>query len=429
MLALVMVILLILLNGIFAMGEMALISVKKPRLEMLARNGVGGAERALNLSKNPQEFLPTVQVGLTLVSIIEGAFGGSQLEGSFTKILVGFHLSENLSEHLSVAVVVAGIAVAMLVFGELVPKRLGLQFPEKIAIWLSGLLLWVSKLTQPLIWFLNVATSLTLKCFRVPALSPAVITEEELRGILAEGARAGILEGQEREMIERLMRIVDRPVRGLMTPRNDLVWIDKNTTQADLVKKLRRAPAHTRFVICDGSIDNPVGVILAKDIMEQLLQGQKLSIENLLRVPPVVPDVMTGQAIIDRLRKVSLGIVFVMDEYGTFEGIVTPTDIFDAIIGEDNTASTVMTKKKGGGILEETSVVLDGDTPKEDAAFRLGIHEFPQGGRYHTLAGVILALLKKVPVVGDRVACEGWSFQVVGMEKRRITRIHATRQP
>ncbi|QCE34410.1 HlyC/CorC family transporter [Acetobacteraceae bacterium] len=429
MIALAIVSLLIVLNGIFAMGEMALISVKKPRLEMLARNGVRGAGRALTLSENPQEFLPTVQVGLTLVSIIEGAFGGNKLEGAFTELLLEFQFSKTVAEHISVAVVVAGIATAMLVFGELVPKRLGLQFPDKISIWLSGFFLMVSQMMRPVIWFLNFATSLTLKIFRVPALSPAVITEEELRGMLAEGARAGILEGQERQMIERLMRIADRPVRALMTPRNDLVWIDLHITSNDLVKRLRRVPAHTRFVVCDGSVDNPIGVILAKDIMERLLQGQKLSIQDLIRTPPIVPDIMTGQAIIDRLRNVPIGIVFVMDEYGSFEGIVTPTDIFDAIIGEDSVTAPLLEKQKGIVAIEDDNLVLDGDIPKEDAAFRLGIHEFPVNARFHTLAGVLLALLKKVPAIGDCVEYEGWSFQVVGMERRRITRIHVKRLP
>lgn len=422
---LLVIVLLILLNAVFATGELALISLKKSRLEQLARKGVPGAERALKLAASPQNFLPTVQIGMTLVSILEGAFGGSQLEESVRHWIEGWAPLRPFAGELSIILVVALITFAMLVFGELVPKQIALLRPEAIAIRLAPFLTFMSWIARPVVWLLNHVSSLVLRLMRVGPLSRAALTEEELRAVLVDGMRAGILESGERDMIERLLRLADRPVRAIMTPRNELFWVDRNADHETLVRKLRQS-SYARMVVCEGDVDHPVGVILAKDIMDRLLLGLPLSIDAVLRKPPVIPDSLTAQGMIERLRGISLGIVFVLDEYGSFEGIVTPSDVFEAIIGEEARQPRHHEPHDRHADLEEYE--FDGFMPADEVASRLDIPPFPEGATYHTLGGAIMALLKRVPAKGDKVAYGGWLFEVMKMERRRVLLVRASRR-
>ncbi|QDH15420.1 hemolysin family protein [Oecophyllibacter saccharovorans] len=422
--ALLVILLLVLLNGVFATGELALISVKKSRLEQLARQGVPGAERAVKLASSPQNFLPTVQIGMTLVSILEGAFGGSGIEETVRHWIEKSELLRPFAGELSIILVVALITFVMLVFGELVPKQIALYKPEVIAIRLSGVLTFLAWITKPVVWLLSKTSSLVLQLLGINPLSRSALTEEELRAVLLDGTQAGILDSGEREMIERLLRLADRPVRAIMTPRNELFWIDRNADHETLVRKLRQS-SYARMVVCEGDIDHPVGVILAKDIMDRLLLGLPLSIDAVLRKAPVIPDSLTAQGMIERLRGISLGIVFVMDEYGTFEGIVTPSDVFEAIIGEESHHERHERHEKHDDMEEYE---FDGFMPADEVASRLDIPPFPEGGTYHTLGGAIMALLKRVPARGDKVVYGGWLFEVLKMDRRRVLLVRATRR-
>lgn len=419
------VVLLIALNGVFATGELALISAKKPRLQRLAREGVPGAERALKLAERPHNFLPTVQIGMTLVSILEGAFGGSQIEEHVRSWISVVPILAPFADELSIGLVVALITGAMLVFGELVPKQIALQRPEVIAIRLSRFLVVLAWVATPVVWLLSQASSFVLRILRIGPLTRASVTEEELRAVLAEGMRAGILETEERAIIERLLRLADRPVRAIMTPRNDLFWIDRHASQETIARKLRQS-SYGRIVVCDGDVDHPIGVILAKDIMDRLLLGLPIAIDAVLRTPPVIPDSLTAQGMIERLKGISLGIVFVLDEYGSFEGIVTPSDVFEAIIGDDSAEATPMQPLRGKEGVEE--YVLDGVMPADEVSSKLDIPPLPDAATYHTLGGAIMALLRRVPAKGDKVVFSGWLFEVLEMERRRVVRVRVSRR-
>ncbi|MCQ9155232.1 hemolysin family protein [Acidomonas methanolica] len=421
--SILIIIILILLNGVFAMGELALISARRPRLQALAKRGGKGAQRALRLAEEPHAFLPTVQIGMTLVSILEGLFGGNSIEARVAALVGRSAVLQPYAGDIALVLVVVVITFAMLVFGELVPKQIALQQPERIAAGLSFPLLCLATGARPVVWLLARTAALTLRLFGFTALKRSAVTEEELRAVLAEGTAAGVLETGERIMIERLLRLADRPVRAIMTPRNELFWVDRRAGREALVAKLR-ASTFTRIVVCEGDVDHPVGVILTKDIMARLLQGLPVSIDAAMREPLVVPDSLTAQDMIERMRGKTLGIAFVYDEYGSFEGIVTPSDLFEAIVGDEQAEHRVLEET----VSRKNEYTLDGFMPADEVRAMLELPDLPSQGSYHTLGGAILALLRRVPAIGDKVAFGGWMFEVLEMDRRRVMRVRASRQ-
>ena len=421
--ALILVLLLVLLNGVFAMGELALISARRPRLAVLERRGVRGAGRARRLAEDPQRFLPTVQVGMTLVTIIEGTFGGARIAGMLTPSLRQVAVLRPIAHELSLTLVVVVITALMLVLGELVPKQLALRHPETIAARLALPLLVLARAASPVVWLLGWASSLALRLVGISREGREAVTEEELRAVLSEGTQAGLLEVQEHNMIERLLRLADRPVRAIMTPRRELAWIERHAGREALASALKTSN-HTRLVVCNGDVDDPVGVILVKDALDLLLDGHPLSIEAVMRPPQVIPETISAFDALERLRGLQPGLLLVLDEYGSFEGIVTTADIFEAIVGEqaEPGAAPILAHA------QDAILVLDGTSPADEVKDRLGLEGLPAEGSYHTLAGLILALLRRVPAVGDKVAFSGWMFEVMEMDGRRVQRVQASRQ-
>ncbi|TLU73085.1 hemolysin family protein [Lichenicoccus roseus] len=417
-----LVLLLVLLNGVFAMGELALISARRPRLAVLERRGVPGADRARKLAEDPQRFLPTVQVGITLVSIIEGTFGGARIASSLTPYLERVAVLRPFANQLALTLVVIVITALMLVLGELVPKQLALRRPEVIAARLALPLVVLSRVATPAVWLLSRSSSLVLRLAGIRREPRQTVTEEELRAVLAEGAQAGVFEHEERNMIERLLRLADRPVRAIMTPRNELSWLERQAGREEIVAALKTG-IHTRLVVCDGDVDNPVGVILVKDALDLMLDGHELSVDALMRAPQVVPETISAFDALERLRGLPIGLLLVLDEYGSFEGIVTSADVFAAIVGDhaEPGAKPVPTHVHDG------VVSLDGTLAADEVKDRLLLGDLPAEGSYHTLAGLILALLRRVPAVGDKVAFSGWMFEVVEMDGRRVQRVRASR--
>jgi putative hemolysin len=421
----VIILLLILLNGVFAMSELALVSARRARLAVLERKGVAGAGLARRLADDPQRFLPTVQVGVTLVSVFTGVFGGARIAGDLAYWLAKIPAIAPAADSLSLTIVVVVTTYLTLVLGELVPKQLALRRPEQLAARLAGPIAWTSRIAAPIVWVLGISSAFVLRLFGLHRAARQMVTEEELRALVAEGAQAGVLETEERDMIERVLRLADKPVRAIMTPRTELVWIDRSDPHDEVVQTLKAA-SHSRFVVCDGSVDNVVGVVQAKDLLDRLLDGNDLSVAATLRQAMVVPDTVTALDALERLKSDPLGMALVLDEYGSLEGVVTAADVLEAIVGEP---TDVAQQPGDGSAAGEGALVFDGLMPVDEAKARLQLPDLPAEGTYHTLAGLLLALLRRVPRAGDRIVFAGWRFEVLEMDGRRVAKLRASREP
>ena len=421
----VVILLLIGLNGLFAMSELALVSVRRARLAMLENKGVAGAAVARSLAEDPQRFLPTVQIGITLVSVLTGVVGGASLASDIQGWLSAVAWVAPFAETLALAIVVIVTTYLTLVLGELVPKHLALRYPEQLAAYVARPIARMTKLTAPAVWLLGISTALVLRVFGLQRASQQEVTEEELKAMLVEGTEAGVLEMEERDMIERILRLADKPVRAIMTPRTDIAWIDRTDPPAEIVATLKSAP-YSRFVVCDGSVDNVVGVVRAKDILDNLLGGAELSVAASLRQPIVMPDTVTALDALERLKSDHLGLALVMDEYGSFEGVVTAADVLEAIVG-DPTASEA--QPGTGPDAADAVLLMDGMMPADELKSRLMLPDLPAEGSYHTLGGLLLAMLRRVPRSGDRIVFGGWRFEVLEMEGRRVDKVRVSREP
>jgi putative hemolysin len=419
----IIILLLIALNGVFAMSELALISVRRTRLAALERTGVTGATVARRLAEDPQRFLPTVQIGITLVSVLTGVFGGARIAAHLQAALVTVPVVAPAADTLALAVVVLVTTYLTLVLGELVPKHLALRRPEQVSIWVAGPLGTLAWLGGPIVWLLEASSGVILRVLGLNRTVRQSVTAEELKALLAEGAQTGLLEVEERDMIERVLRLADKPVRAIMTPRTELAWIDRTDPPKEIVTALKAA-AHSRFVVCEASIDNVIGIVSAKDLLDRLLEGGELSIGAVLRQPIIVPDTVTALDALERLKSEPLGLALVMDEYGSFEGLVTAADVLEAIVGDP----TDTAQPSDGGDEEGTAFVVDGMMPVDELKARLLLPDLPAEGSYHTLAGLILALLRRVPHSGDRIVFAGWRFEVLVMDGRRVDKVQASRE-
>jgi putative hemolysin len=414
------VFLLILVNGVFAMSELALVSARRARLAVLERKRLPGATKARELAEDPQRFLPTVQVGITLVSMLTGVVGGARIAADVQDWLAEIPVLAPAAGTLALGLVVIVTTYLTMVLGELVPKHIALRRPEYLAARVAPAIAWMARFGGPVVWLLEISSAAVLRLMGLHRAPRQTVTEEELKALLAEGAQAGILETEERIMIERVLRLADKPVRAIMTPRTEIVWIDRTDPPKDIAAALKAAP-HSRFVVCD-----VVGVVQAKDILDRILDGGDLSLAAALRQPIVVPDTVTALDSLERLKSDPLGIALVMDEYGSFEGVVTAADVLEAIVGEP----TDVAPEQGDGSTEgEAASVMDGLMPVDEVKARLALPDLPAEGSYHTLAGLLLALLRRVPRVGDRIVFSGWRFEVLEMDGRRVDKVRASREP
>jgi putative hemolysin len=326
---------------------------------------------------------------------------------------------------LSLFAVVVVITYLTIVLGELVPKQLALRQPERVAAAAAAPLRALARVTGPAVWLLSKSSGAVLRLFGAQRVAARAMSEEELKALLVEGEQTGVLESEERDMIERLLRLADKPVRAIMTPRTEIAWIDRTDPAREIAHTLKSAP-HSRFVVCDGAVDNPVGVVQAKDILDRVLDGKELSIAAALRQPMVVPDTVTALDALERLKSDPLGLALVLDEYGSFEGVVTAADVLEAIVGDPEDAAPDAGQAGGGD--EERAMLLDGMMPVDEVKARLDLPDLPAEGSYHTLGGLLLALLRRVPRTGDRMVFGGWLFEVVAMDGRRVERVRASRE-
>ncbi|HQT47162.1 MAG TPA: hemolysin family protein [Acidocella sp.] len=413
---------LILLNGAFALSELALVSARRAMLTLMERHGVRGAARARALADHPQRFLPASQFGITLIGILIGVFGGQQLAHEVARPLVHLPLVGPYAEPLSLFMTVLIITFLTLVFGELVPKQLALRHPERVAAVIAPPLAILGQAMTPVVWLLGRTTTLVLLAFGPAGEDRRAMSEEELKAMLVEGAETGVLETEERDIIERVLRLADKPVRAIMTPRTEVAWIDRTAPRAAIIATLRAAP-HSRFVVCDGAIDNVTGIVQAKDILDRVLDGKDFSLAAALRQPMAIPDSVSALEALERLKADTLGIAIVLDEYGSFEGMITAADVLEAIVGDAEDSGPLEGTAVGGEEIFE----LDGMTPVDETKARLNLPSLPSEGTYHTLGGLLLALLQRPPRKGDMIVFGGWKFDVMEMDGRRVERVRVVR--
>jgi putative hemolysin len=422
---LAIIFLLVLLNGFLAMSELAVVSSRRSRLQMLASAGRRGADHALELNRDPGRFLSTVQVGITLVGIVNGAVSGAALGARAAAFLRDLGVGPAVADAAGYGAVIGTIAFLSVVAGELVPKQLALRNAEAIACLVAPTMRALSRIASPFVILLARTSQALLRLFGARAPAETTVTEDEIRALIAEAESAGVVEPQERRMIAGVMRLGDRPVRAVMTPRMDIDWIDAAAGH-ETIRGQIRASGHARLAVCDGTPEKLVGIVHAKDMLDALIDGRPFDLAALLHQPPVIPDTLGTLDALERLRATPLGVAAVHDEYGHFEGIVTAMDILAAIAGDfaapgDQGPVTAAATRRDDG-----SWLLDGAMDVVEASEMLPL-ALPAERQYHTLAGLVLFGLKRVPQTGDHVEFDGWRLEVVDMDGRRIDKILAQR--
>jgi len=413
---------LIALNGLFALSELSVVSSRKARLKTMVDQRRPGASAALALSEEPGRFLSTVQIGITLVGILAGAFSGAALSQSFDEVLEGWGVPTRVAEPLAYVLVIGAITYLSVIIGELVPKHLALKNPEGIACAVAPLMRLISRLAAPVVWLLDASTKLIFRLFGVSTESAAAVTDEEIRTIVAEAETAGVIETDERKMISGVMRLADRAVRGIMTPRTDVDWIDLDEDEFEIKEALIRT-RHARLPVCEGGPDNMIGVVQVRELAAALLRGETFQIRANVRTAPVIPDTLDALDALTVLREAEVPIALVHDEYGHFDGIVTPADVLDAIAGafrsdEGETGEPEAVQREDG------SWLLAGWMPADEMAEQLGI-SLPEKRDYETVAGLVIGELQHLPDTGEAVQTLGWRFEVVDLDGRRIDKVLA----
>ncbi len=415
---------LIILNGLFAMSEIALVTARKARLMKLASEGDSSASVALELGEDPTKFLSTVQIGITSIGLLNGIVGEAVLAGPFSLWLQSFGTDEDLASIGATAVVVVVVTYVSIVVGELVPKRLGQITPELIARLVARPMQILAVITRPFVVLLTFSTHTILRLIGVNQNSPSGVTEEEIHAMLEEGSETGVIEQQQHEMVRNVFRLDDRQLGSLMIPRSDVVYIDIRLAPEENLRRLIESE-HSRFPVCEGSLDKVLGVLHAKQALACVAKGQTPDYTVNLHPSIYVPETLTGMELLEQFRANNMQMAFVIDEYGEIEGIVTLQDVLEAVTGEftPKNADDAWAVQR-----EDGSWLLDGAIPIPEMKDRLELKGVPEEykGRYHTLSGMLMLLLGKVPTTCDYVDWEGWRFEVVDMDEKRIDKVIAT---
>jgi putative hemolysin len=418
---LLIVLALILLNGLFALSELAVVSARQPRLKAMAAAGKAGANRALALSADPGRFLSAVQIGITLIGIINGVYSGETFgEYAYTS-LRDAGLPESVATPLGYGTVIAIITYLSVIIGELVPKNVALRNAESIACAVAPAMSTFSSIARPAVWLLDASTRLVFRVFGQQEASESQVSDEEISILIAEAEAAGVLETHEREMISGVMRLSDRTVVGLMTPRTDVDWIDISVSDEEIRQQLIETP-HSLIPIGEGSVDQLVGIVRTRELLATFLQGKPLDIRGHLRKVPIIPETMDALDALATLREADVPIALIHDEYGHFEGLVTPADVLEAIAGvfkSDSNEPNAIQRADG-------SWLLSGSMPVDEMAALLSF-PLPEKRGYATVAGLVLAELQHLPKTGEIVETTGWRFEVVDLDGRRIDKVMASR--
>jgi putative hemolysin len=420
---LLIVLALILLNGLFALSELAVVSARVPRLRALAATSHPGAASALTLATNPGRFLSAVQIGITLIGIINGAFSGEAFGAQASEVFRELGAPARAAGVLGYGAVIVIITYLSVIIGELVPKNFALRNSERIACAVAPFMVAFASAAKPAVWLLDASTRLVFRIIGQTTESEHRVTDEEIRALILEAESAGVLESGERELISGVMRLADRAVVGLMTPRTDVDWIDITAPESEIRQRLITTP-HSRLPVGDGSTDALIGVVQTRELLAAILAGRTFEVQSHIRKAPIVPETMDALDVLSVLRDAEVPMALIHDEYGNFEGLVTPADVLEAIAGvfrSDTAEEEPHAVERADG-----SWLLSGAMPVDEMADKTGI-VVPEQRSYATVAGFVLAHLQHLPQVGERVDASGWTFEVIDLDGRRIDKVLATR--
>ena len=417
---------LIVLNAGFAMSEMALTTSRKARLQVMLEAGEHGVEAAIDLHDHPTKFLSTVQVGITSISVLNGIVGDAAFSEPLGEWLhATFNLSVRPAHVTATALVVLIITVLTIIFGELVPKRIGQMFPETVAAIVAPPMQWLSMATRPLVVLLSKTTEAILRLIGIKGHSNRPVTEEEIAASLEEGLDAGVIEAQEHQMVRNVFRLDDRQIGSMMIPRAEIRWLDANAPIADVLRAVVDDP-HARYPVCRGGLDDVIGVITAQGLLKPLAEGRTPVLTEELQAPVFVPETLSGMELLDHFRSHVAQLVFVVDEYGAVQGVITLRDVLEAITGEfgPESGDDAWAVRR-----EDGSWLMDGLIPVPEIKDRLELKDLPEEdrGRYNTLAGMIMLLLGRLPRTTDTVEWGDWRFEVVDLDGKRVDKVLVSR--
>lgn len=410
---------LILINGILAMSEAALVASRKARLQQQVNEGDNKARAALDLLEKPNVFLSTVQIGITLISVLAGAFGGATVAAALAAELAKVPALAAYSLSLALGMVVVIITALTIWLGELVPKRLGLHNPERIARRVAGPMLFLSRLFSPLVKLMSGATDLVLRLMGIRHSTEPPITEEELQVLLEQGRQAGVFEESEQDMIEGVFSIGDQRVYSVMTPRTEIVWLDVNDSPAEIRQKIADCP-FSRFPVRDGSLENVVGVVRARDLLLSILAGEKINLRHNLHPAIYIPESALASQALEMFKGGKAELMLVVDEFGTVQGLITLNDILSEIVEGIGTDEPTATQRQDG------SWLLDGMLPVDDFKEIFNLRDLPEEDDYETLGGFVMFSLGRIPQVSDKFEWNGLSFEVMDMDGRRVDKVLVT---
>lgn len=422
-----LILFLILLNGLFAMSEIAVVSSRKARLQRLADDGSPGAHSALSLHADPSNFLSTIQVGITTIGILSGAIGEAALADPFAAWLSDFPVIAPYAKVIALTIVVAGLTYFTVVVGELVPKRLALMAPEGIASLISRPMIWLARATRPLVWLLSASSSLILRLTGMRRKEEPPVTDDEIKVLMGQGAEAGVFHASEQAIVSNVLRLDEQRIESIMTPRKDIYTLDLTDPDEEIRRCISESP-YTRIVVCRDGLDHIVGVLRTSDLLRAALGNEPLDVEHALRAPLFVPAGVSTTQLLENFRKARLQFALIVDEYGELQGLVTLTDVLTSIVGE--LPSEDVTEEQEVVVREDGSWLMDGGVSVERFKSVLQIEEDLPGeeeNAYNTLGGFLMHVLGRVPAVADYFEWGGCRFEVVDMDKNRVDKVLITR--
>jgi putative hemolysin len=421
------ILLLMILNGLFAMSEMAVIFSRKARLQQWAREGNSRAQTALDLAENPNRFLSTIQVGITLIGILAGAFGGTTVARSLEVYLQGVPFLKGYSKPLSLGIVVLALTYISIVIGELVPKRLALNNAERIASVMAGPLRWVSKVTHPVVQILTISSEWILRLLGSQPSQEPSITEEEIKILIEQGTRDGVFAETEKDIVKSVFRLADREVGVLMTPRLEIVWLDQDAPVEENRIKIMGNP-YSRFPVVQGSLDNVLGVVRAKDLLVQGLSGQTMDLKERMSPPLFIPENAAAMHLLELFKKSRPHLALVVDEYGGIQGLITLNDILESIVGE--ISSQGQATEPQSVQREDGSWLVDGMIPIDEFKELFELSQLPDegSGHYQTLGGFVMMQMGRVPKPAEYFQWGDLRFEVADMDGKRVDKVIISRE-